>query len=379
MGLNIRLMRSFRACAGVLALLVVLATPTLAQQNSRTTIDFEVRDGRLLVELSLNAEAMLAGILPQEVAQGGDGGSARYAQLRRLVSSELDDLVQDHIQDWKSSLRIDVNGPVDLSYEGARIPVVGDPEVPRISRVLLAGVLPAHASDLRLSWPEGNGPLVLRQQGVEAPYTGYLAGGEVSPRVPLKGGAGLGARQAADVYFRAGLLYVAGDGSRLLALALVLVFLSLGLRSVVLQLGVLGFGALVTLPLGMYDVLPTVPLTSWPVLSAALTILALWNLVTSRLGTWRLMFVLATGAILGLTLSETLSQLGVPPHHVAPAVLGFAAGTLAALVGAAFLIFAGVTIVLPGSPRLRGRVTTVASLLLAGLGLYWMVLPYAPL
>ncbi|WP_170368540.1 HupE/UreJ family protein [Ruegeria arenilitoris] len=376
MGLNIRLLTFLRFRAWIIAPLlacIFLAMPAWAQQSGRTIVDFQVRDGRLLVEIALNAEAVLAGVDPQEVAKGGDGGSARYAQLRRLVSSELEEHVHDFVTDWKQSLQIDVNGPVALSYEGASIPVVGNPDVPRISRVLLAGPLPPDVSSLRLTWPEGIGPVVLRQQGVEAPYTGFLSGGEVSPRIPLAGGAGLGAQQAAEAFFRAGLLHVAGAGAQLLALASVLVFLSLKLRPVLVQLAALGLGVLVTLPLGMFDVLNARPFLPWPVVPAAIALLALWNLVTDRLGVWRVLFLLATGAVLGLTLSETSSRLGVPPHHVAPAVLGFAAGILLALSGVAILILATLTVLLPDSPRLRGRISTVASLLLAGLGLYWAV------
>ncbi|WP_170432418.1 HupE/UreJ family protein [Ruegeria arenilitoris] len=376
MGLNIRLLTFLRFRAWIIApflACIFLAMPAWAQRSGRTIVDFQVRDGRLLVEIALNAEAVLAGVDPQEVAKGGDGGSARYAQLRRLVSSELEEHVHDFVTDWKQSLRIDVNGPVALSYEGASIPVVGNPDVPRISRVLLAGPLPPDVSSLRLTWPEGIGPVVLRQQGVEAPYTGFLSGGEVSPRIPLAGGAGLGAQQAAEAFFRAGLLHVAGAGAQLLALASVLVFLSLKLRPVLVQLAALGLGVLVTLPLGMFDVLNARPFLPWPVVPAAIALLALWNLVTDRLGVWRVLFLLATGAVLGLTLSETSSRLGVPPHHVAPAVLGFAAGILLALSGVAILILATLTVLLPDSPRLRGRISTVASLLLAGLGLYWAV------
>ncbi len=377
MGLNIRLLTFLRFRAWIIAPLlafIFLAMPAWAQQSGRTIVDFQVRDGRLLVEIAMNAEAVLAGFDPQEVAQGGDGGSARYAQLRRLVSSELEEHVHDFVTDWKQSLQIDVNGPVALSYEGASIPVVGNPDVARISRVLLAGPLPPDASSLRLTWPEGIGPVVLRQQGVEAPYTGFLSGGEVSPRIPLAGGAGLGAQQAAEAFFRAGLLHVAGAGAQLLALASVLVFLSLKLRPVLVQLAALGLGVLVTLPLGMFDVLNASPFLPWPVVPAAIALLALWNLVTDRLGVWRVLFLLATGAVLGLTLSEASSRLGVPPHHVAPAVLGFAAGILLALSGVAILILATLTVLLPDSPRLRGRISTVASLLLAGLGLYWAVM-----
>lgn len=382
MGLSVRLVATLRDYSRIfvpLFMLVFLACPATAQQSSRTVIDFQVKEDRLLVEITLNAEALLAEIDPQDVSKEAVGGSARYAQLRRLVSSELEPLVHEHVTDWKQTLRVDANGRVELSYEGAQIPVVGNPDVPRLTRVLLAGNVPSDASALRLSWPQGAGPVVVRQQGVDAPYTGYLNGGEVSPRIPLKGGAGLGAQQAAEAYFRAGLAYVSSDGSQLLALGLVLVFLSLGLRPLVLQLLAFSVGVLVALPLGMFVVIPVAFLDNLPILPVALAVLALWNLGVARLGGWRLMAVFATGAFLGLNLSVSLSQLGVPPHHVAPALLGYAAGILLALAGTAGFVFAVVTVLLPDAPRLRGRISTVASLLLIGVGGYWAVLPFVPL
>lgn len=381
MAWSVRLVDVLRVFIQPILLVFVVLFPSLpawGQSSGRTVIDFQVKDGRLLVEITLNAEAMLAGVDPVDVSQGIGGGNAQYAQFRRLVSSELEPLVHDYIKDWKQTLRIEANGPVPLSYEGARIPVVGDPDLPRLSKVLLAGPVPDDAGDLRLVWPMAAGPVVLRQQGVEAPYTGYLNGGEASPRIPLRGGAGLGAQQTAEAFFKAGVLHVVKDGTRPAALVLTLVFLTLGVRSLMLQLFALAFGVLAALPLGLFQVIPSISHPAWPVLPAAIAVLAVWNLAASRLGAVRLIAVFVTGLILGLTQSEALSKLGVPPHHVAPALLGYGAGGLLALTCIAGIAQAGMTLFLPASQRLRGRISTVASLLLAGVGLYWTVLPIIP-
>ena len=63
-----------------------------------------------------------------------------------------------------------------------------DAELPRDSLWRLEAAVPAGAEQVQVTWPDGAGALVLRQQGVEDPYTGYLAGGEKSPELALSGG-----------------------------------------------------------------------------------------------------------------------------------------------------------------------------------------------
>lgn len=358
---------------------LVLAGPLAAQGAGRSAVDFQVRDGRVLVEITLNAEALLAGLDPQAVAQGGDGGSARYARLRRLPSSELEPLLHERMATWKHGMTVDANGPVELSYEGARIPVVGNSDMPRLSRVLLVGTLPSGATELRLTWPAGFGPVVLRQTGVDAPYTGLLEGGETSPAIPLRGGAGMGPRQAAETFFRQGVARVWQDKGQLLALALVMVFLTLRVRPLLTQFAALALGVLLAQPLGLSRLLGFGDEAYWLAVAGAVVILATWNLIGSRAGALRLGAVFLTGAILGLGLSHELIRLGVPPRHVVPAMLSYSGGALLGIAGVAGLAYAIVTVLLPDAPRLRGRVSTVASLMLAGLGLYWVVLPVLPL
>ncbi|SHE43050.1 hypothetical protein SAMN05444279_102146 [Ruegeria intermedia] len=382
MGFIIRLLAVLRhhlppiSCVCVL---LVLAGPLAAQGVGRSVVEFQAKGEQLLVEITLNAEALLAGLDPQDVAQGGDGGSTHYARLRRLPSSELEPLLHAHVAEWKSAMKIDANGPVDLSYEGARIPVVGNSSMPRLSRVLLVGTLPSGATELRLTWPAGFGSVVLRQTGVDAPYTGLLAGGETSPAIPLRGGAGMGPREAAETFFRQGVARVWQDEGQLLALALALVFLTLWVRPVLTQFTALALGVLLAQPLGLSRLLGFGDQAYWLAVAGAVVILATWNLIGSRAGALRLGAVFLTGAVLGLGLSHELIRLGVPPLHVVPALLAYSGGVLLAMASVAGLALAIMTVLLPDAPRLRGRISTVASLMLAGLGLYWVVLPVLPL
>lgn len=58
------------------------------------------------------------------------------------------------------------------------------------------------AQSLTLCGPDGSGDLVLRQQGVSDPFTGYIEGGGTSPPIPLAGGASTNGWQTFYPMFR---------------------------------------------------------------------------------------------------------------------------------------------------------------------------------
>ncbi len=354
--------------------LMLLAMPVQAQTPPPTIVEFWTKADSLFLEITLNAEMFLAGIDPETHPDLTD--NAGYRALRQRVSSELEPEVRAFVTDWKARLQVEAGGPVVLAYEGVRIPVVGDTAAPRISRLLLTAPLPNGASNLRLTWPEGHGPVVLKQQQVAAPYTGYLIAGESSPSIPLQGGAALSPEQAVQVFFPKGFSRILPNGLQEIALVLALVFLSLTLRAAIAQMVFLSIGLVFGLALSVYGALGVSPFVASLTLTSAIVILALWNLILRRLHVFRLLAVFAAGLLLGNVLSASVIAIGVPPDHLPPAILGFAGGAVAALSAVAAAGYAGAALISGGSHRMRGRVSVLASILIAGVGVYWMVAPW---
>ncbi len=354
--------------------LVVLALPGRAQNPPPTIVEFWTKADTLFLEISLNAEMFLAGIDPD--AETELSSNARYRTLRQLVSTELEAEMRAFTTDWAPTLQVEVGGPVSLSYEGIRIPVVGDPDQPRVSKLLLAAPLSGDASNLRLTWPAGYGSVVLKQQRVAAPYTGYLTAGEISPLIPLRGGASLSAQQALQEFFPLGIFQIVPAGLREIVLVLCLVFLSLGLRPMVAQMLLLSIGTVFGLALSVYGALALPPILLSQSLTAAIIVLALWNLILRRLHVLRLLAVFGVGLLLGAGLSEALAGIGVPPDHLPAAMLGYSGGVLAVLYAVAAAGYAIAHLISGGSERMQGRVCVLASILIAGAGVYWMIVPW---
>lgn len=357
----------------LIAALVLSAGPVASQSRAPTIVDFWTNDDALFLEINLNAEAIIAGLDP--VNEPDLTSNRDYGELRALVSSELEPRLKAFAIPWMDTLQVQADGPVKLSYEGARIPVVGDVQNGRISKLLLAGPLPVGASGFQMTWPVGHGPVVLRQQRVSAPYTGYLDPGETSPVIPLQGGAALSTQQTLLAFFTVGFTRVLPERPQLVLLALSLVFLALQLRPVLVQTVLFSFAVFAGLTLGVSNVLSYSAAAVAYGVSAAVVVLSIWNLIFRRLRIWRVLAVVAAGTLAGGGVAFTLLDIGVPPDHLPPALLGFGAGIVSAVCLVISLAFV-IAILLAGrSHRLRGRISVLASMLIAGIGLYWIIGP----
>lgn len=369
------ILRVLKTCAlSIIVLLTVLPGSAKAQTAPPTVVDFWVKADTLFLEVKWNAEAMLAGADPTQPETYSD--DTQYRTLRRKVSSELEPQIRDFVQVWKQGLVVEAPDRLDLSYEGVRIPVVGDTEKVRVSRLLLTARLPDQASNLRLTWPQHSGAVVLRQQNVMAPYTGFLTAGEISPLIPLQGGASLTTEQTLQTYFARGISRFVQSPLKPSIVVLTLVMLTLSLRPVVSQVAFLAAGVFIGLGLGMYGVLDVPENVQDRALVASIIILALWNLVARHLQVLRLLAVLAAGSLHGVILATALTRIGVPPGHLAPAVFGFGVGSVLPIVFVAVLTFALALLISGGSHRTRGRISVLASMLIAGIGVYWMAEPW---
>ncbi|WP_050602313.1 HupE/UreJ family protein [Ruegeria sp. 6PALISEP08] len=352
----------------------VSSGPVRAQSSSPTVIDFWIAEENLFLKVSLNAEALLLGFDPaRHEALSGD---PQYLSLRRMASSELEPQIIQFMKTWVQDVVVEVPERVALTLESISIPEGGDEETARVTNLLLAAPLSDQTSNLQLRWPIDGGPIVLRQQGVTAPYTGYLTAGETSPLIPLRGGASLTPQQTLQTYFALGINHFTHAPFTPILLALSLVFQSLSLRSVTVQVLFLSAGVFLGLGLAVYDVLNPIIHVQAQVPIAFIIILALWNLVVRRLQVARLLTVFAGGTVFGFGLAAALRVIGVPPDHQLPAILGFGAGVVVPIVLTASAAF-GLTLLLAGeSHRTRSRISALASILIAGLGVYWLAEPW---
>jgi hypothetical protein len=122
--------------------------------------------GRYEIEVSLNLEAVLAGVSPAHADSNESPNARAYDRLRSLAPDELRERFQEFAPDYLAGIVIEFDGrrvaPALLAIE---VPAVGDPRVARLSRVRLGGAVPYGAREFRWAYAAQFGNSILRLPG----------------------------------------------------------------------------------------------------------------------------------------------------------------------------------------------------------------------
>lgn len=347
---------------------------TSAHEVSPTIGNFVVEQGRLSLDLRLNIEAFVAGIDLDGVADTNDTDqSEEYDALRALEPDELAARIGEFAPEWLQDLRIVAGGPVSLSVLSLSIPEVGNPDLPRSSVLSVGGALMPGATEMTVTWPQGWGALVLRQQGVEDPYTGFLQGGESSPEINISGGNTSTAWAVFVDYVPVGFDHILPKGLDHILFVLGLFFLSLSLHALLWQVTAFTLAHTVTLALGATGWLVVSPAIVEPLIAASIVFVAVENIVSRGFNAWRPLFVFGFGLLHGLGFAGVLGEFGLPEGQFVPALLGFNIGVELGQLAVIAMAFLAVGLWFGKKPWYRARIAVPASCAIALIGSYWVV------
>jgi hypothetical protein len=322
-------------CALLSSLWLLLAVPGLRAHEVTPAIgDLHVAEGRLVLDLRLNLEALMADLdLDVLVDTSEAADPAAYETYRAMDSSALAPEARIWAEGWLQRLTIQAGddgrgmSQVPLSVAEIRIPAVGDPDQTRFSHLVVTGPVPATADALTLTWPARAGDLALRQQGVEAPYTGLLAGGETTPPIPLAGGAARSGWQVFGDYIPVGFDHILPKGLDHILFVLGLFFLSPRLRPLLWQISAFTLAHTLTLALGATGLVSVPARIVEPLIAASIVFVAVENLLTDGLKPWRTVVIFGFGLLHGLGFASVLGEFGLPPGQFVPAPPSATTGT----------------------------------------------------
>jgi hypothetical protein len=354
--------------------LLALSIAGAAHEVTPTIGDLKVEGGQLTLDLRVNIEAFVAGIdLDGMVDTDAAEQSDRYDALRALGPGVLEPQVRAFVEQWMAQMAIDANGPVELSLDRVDIPVVGNPDLPRASHLVFSGAVLRSAHSLTLTWPGGAGALVLRQQGVDDPYTGYLEGGQTSPPIDLTGGNAQSGTEAFSSYIPVGFDHILPKGLDHILFVLGLFFLSTRLRPLVWQVSAFTLAHTVTLALGALGLVSVPGSIVEPLIAASITYVAVENLFTSGLSRWRPVVIFCFGLLHGLGFASVLGEFGLPESQFIPALIGFNVGVELGQLTVIALAFLAVGLWFGRKDWYRARIAVPASCVIALVGAYWFV------
>ncbi len=345
-----------------------------AHEVQPTIGDLTVKDGVLTLDLRLNIEAFLAEIDLDIVEDTNNADNAKdYDTLRAFPANNIAGRAPDLLSRWNTLPMVVVDGrAVTLRAVSLDIPQDVDIELSRISTWRLLGDVSDNAGQVTVTWPKGGGAMVLRQQGVEEPFTGYLNGGETSPQINLGGGGEQTMLQAFGSYIPVGFDHILPKGLDHILFVLGLFFLSTHLRPLVWQVSAFTLAHTITLALGAAGWVNVPGSIVEPLIAASITYVAVENIFTSGLNRWRPVVIFGFGLLHGLGFASVLGEFGLPQGQFVPALIGFNVG-----VELGQLTVIAIAFVLVGWAMrrawYRARIAIPASCIIAAVGAYWFV------
>ncbi|SIT14658.1 HupE / UreJ protein [Roseivivax lentus] len=290
--------------------------------------DLTVTEGRLELSVTLNAEALVAGADLEGVEDTNALDlSDEIDALRALPPEALAARLSEMRATVTERIGIEAGGKtVALSMTEISPGPVGNPELPRDTVLAFEGTLPAGADSLTVTWPADWGTVVLRQQGVEEPYTGYLSGGTPSEPIAIGGGGADSAGEAFLGYIPVGFEHILPMGLDHILFVLGLFFLSARLGALLWQVSAFTLAHTVTLALGGLGYVNVPGYIVEPIIAASIVFVAVENITSSGLSRWRPFVVFGFGLLHGLGFASVLVEFGLPQDQFIPALIGFNVG-----------------------------------------------------
>lgn len=371
-------MNALRVKLSLLAFLSSLIWSTVSATAHEVTpviSDLVVQDGTMRLDMRMNVEAFVAGIdLDSIVDTNTAGQAARYDELRAMHAPELAPRVRDWAETWLPTLIIIVDGrPVPKFLADVDVPEIGDVRYVRSSHVVIEAEIPSDAREMTIGWPKGSGQLVVRQQGVDEPFTGLIEAGGTTDPIPLGGGGMQNGWEAFLAYVPVGFDHIVPKGLDHILFVLGLFFLSTRLRPLLWQVSAFTVAHTITLALGALGTVSVPAEIVEPLIAASITFVAIENVMTSALHRWRPLVVFGFGLLHGLGFASVLDEFGLPEGQFIPALLGFNVGVELGQLAVIAIAFLAVGYWFGRKPWYRSAIAVPASLVIATIGAWWFV------
>lgn len=365
------MLKSLRSLCIALALLA--ASPATAHEVLPAIGDFSQDGETLTFDIRTNLEGFVAGIdLTATTDTNAAPQAADYDSLRALSPQALESRFRSFWPRMAPRVFVRIDGADQpLTLAGVSVPEVGDVTLPRASILSFTAPVPAGAKSVQIGWAAQFGALVIRQNGVDEPYDGYLEAGAMSDPISLSGGDRMSPGQAFLAYIPIGFDHIVPKGLDHILFVLGLFFLSTRMRPLLWQVSAFTLAHTVTLGLGALGYVTVPASIVEPIIAASIVFVAVENILTDGLSRWRPFVVFAFGLLHGLGFASVLGEIGLPEGGFFPALIGFNVGVeigQLAVITAAFLL---VGLWFGRKPWYRARISIPASGAIAAVGAFW--------
>lgn len=368
--------RSGGAARRTIALLSLAFTANAIAHNfTITKTELRIRaDGTYQIDLICDLDALALG-RPQS-----DPADALAGALRAMSSQEFEDVRRRLAEYMVRHTRIRFDGGAKVRPEvdfpeldrAASAPTATQPSVFGVT-VRLTGPIPAGAKSISFGASRSFQAvhLTVRRDGDANVTTHALGVGDDSPPCLLRGEQ-QSLLSAALEYTRLGFEHILPRGLDHILFVLSLFLLSPKLRPLLWQVTAFTLAHSVTLALSVLGVVRLDSSIVEPLIALSIALVAVENVLTTKLHAWRTAIVFLFGLLHGLGFAGVLRAIGLPEGQLATALVSFNVG-----VELGQLSVIGLALLAVGWFRkarwYRMRITVPISVLIAAVGAYTVV------
>jgi len=331
--LKILLLLSVLGCLAYNAAIADVVKPAL--------IEINVDNEKLIqVEVRASIEALLTGINAKYKNTQDAPNAEEYDELRKMQPEELRHAFTAFEQQFLDAIYIKAGEDetllqaLPLTIDSVDIPLPGYTKVPRISTIMLSGVLPESATMLQWYYPEKFGDNAVRVRQVDRENEKWywsqwqwLRNDEVSQLFSL---TEIVARQSIDKviisYIKIGYGHIFPNGLDHILFILGLFLLSSHWRPLLWQVTMFTVAHTITLGLAMNKVINMPENIVQPLIALSIAYVGIENVFATKLHKSRLVLVFLFGLLHGLGFASVLSDFGMPKNDFAVALISFNVG-----------------------------------------------------
>ncbi len=367
------------ALLGLMALCLTAHIQTaVAHEIQPAVVEIEVAtDGALKIDVRLNLEAFLADIGADHADTDDAPTAAVYEDFRQLAPEALTRRATDAAGILTSALTLTVDDMVlPLEMREVVVPAIGDPSAARETNIAFESTAPAGAETL--VWQASNRfgvtALRVRRNGEDRPYYGALINAETaSDPVSLDIAAEQTLTDIVVRYVVSGFDHIVPKGLDHILFVIGIFLLSPRLRPLLIQITSFTIAHSITLALGALGIFSIPGAIVEPLIAASIVFIALENLMTDRLHTWRPIIIFVFGLLHGLGFASVLGEFGMPTGDFIAALLAFNVGVelgQLAIVAACYLT---VGFFFGSKSWYRRFIVAPASIAIAAIAIFWVL------
>lgn len=364
------MMRKYLAVVSTILLIQAYATGSLAHELRPTVADVRTDTRPLEIGLRLDLEAIVAGVGPEHESADESDETSLYQALRQATPAELEQRFRSMHSEFLAS--IDIKGVDEQTFatqiHSVDIPAVGDPRLPRDTRITLH--VPDASTSISWQWNEKLGPLIFRDVDPNG-FSQYLAAGQRSDVINLEGMHSQSVPRSILGYFFVGVEHIIPKGLDHILFVVGIFLLAPAFKPIFYQISMFTLAHTMTLAMGTIGAINLPGNIVEPLIALSISVICLENLYQRPVGSIRLLLVFSFGLLHGLGFAGVLGEVGLPRDQFFRSLIAFNIGVEVAQLVVVITCFAIAGWWFRHKSWYRTVITIPASLLIGATGLFW--------